>query len=104
VCFGDETYYGQDFIFKTANGSWFVFALPYPTGSKRPVGNFVETKERLESYPQLEKALAVIQAFQSDLYNNAVVPIALAHKYTSISLSPGGKILDFLSRTALGAK
>ena len=104
ICFGDETYYGQDFIFKTDNGSWFVFALPYPEKSKRPVEGFVNKKERLDSYPQLEKALSVIQTFESDLYSNAVVPIALAHKYTSISLSPGGKILDFLSRSALNSK
>ncbi len=32
--FGFETYYGQDFIYKTPNGRTFVFGLPYPYPSK----------------------------------------------------------------------
>jgi hypothetical protein len=34
---------------------------------------------------------------------NASVPIVLAHRYTAISLVPGGKVLDILSRQRLGA-
>lgn len=99
VCFGDETYYGQDFIFKSETGRCFVFALPYEVGNKRPADKFVSLKERISTYPTLQKALSIIQTFESDLYDNAVVPIALAHKYTSISLSPGGRILDLMSKS-----
>lgn len=97
-CFGDETYYGQDFIYKTESGRVFVLGIPYPCSSKRPLTTFATLKDNTDSYPQLLRTLATIQTLESDLYNNAVVPIALAHKYTSISLAPGGRILDILSR------
>ena len=32
--FGNETYYGQDFIYKTKSGKLVVFDLPYPFESK----------------------------------------------------------------------
>ena len=43
----------------------------------------------------------MIKHFESDLYRNAVVPVALAHRYTAISLEPGGRVLDLLTKQAL---
>lgn len=56
---------------------------------------------KFENYPQLALAIKLINHLESDLYKNAVVPIALAHKYTAISLEPGGKVLDLLTRKSL---
>lgn len=36
-----------------------------------------------------------------DDYRNAVVPIALAHRFAAISLQPGGRVLDLLTRRSL---
>jgi hypothetical protein len=103
--FGSETYYGQDFIYKTLSGRSFVFALPYPFSAKRQTGiNFVESKVELGQYLELARALSLIAHFESDLYENAVVPIALAHRYTSISLVPGGQVLDLLTRQSFNNK
>jgi hypothetical protein len=100
--FGFETYYGQDFIYKTESGRTFVFSLPYPFGTKLPSGaNFIEEKINFRRYLELPRALALINHFQTDLYENAVVPIALAHKYTAISLVPGGRVLDILTRRGM---
>lgn len=100
--FGWETYYGQDFIFKTPSGRTFVFALPYPHATKELVGmDFVREKTRFENYPQLSLAVQLITHLESDLYENAVVPIALAHRYTAISLQPGGRVLDLLTKNTL---
>lgn len=100
--FGYETYYGQDFIFKTPSGRTFVFALPYPYANKNLAGrDFRQEKVKLENYPQLDRALRLITHFESDLYKNAVVPIALAHRYTAISLQPGGRVLDLLTKQGL---
>jgi len=102
--FGYETYYGQDFIYKTPTGRVFVFGLPYPYASKDEPGiDFLTEKVRFENYPQLPTALALLNLLESDLYRNAVVPIALAHRYTAISLQPGGKVLDLLTRKTLKA-
>lgn len=103
--FGSETYYGQDFIYKTLSGRVFVFAIPYPFGMKQIAGiNFVTAKTEFGRYPDLARALALINHFETDLYQNAVVPIALAHRYTAISLSPGGRVLDLMTRKAMTAK
>lgn len=99
--FGDETYYGQDFIYKTSSGSCFVLAVPYPFASKKDVDNFHEIKTEVDRYPELPRALKVVEHFESSLHKNAVVPIALAHEHTAISLEPGGKVLDILTEDAL---
>ena len=36
-----------------------------------------------------------------DTNRNATVPVVLAHHYTAISLVPGGRVLDILTRKAL---
>ncbi|MCB0015138.1 MAG: DNA double-strand break repair nuclease NurA [Anaerolineales bacterium] len=101
--FGYETYYGQDFIYKTATGRTFVMALPYPFAHKRAATgiDFNQAKVDFRHYKELPRALALIDHFETDLYENAVVPIALANRYTAISLAPGGKVLDILTRQGL---
>lgn len=98
--FGYETYYGQDFIYKTPNNRTFVFALPYPFSSKKT--NFILEKTKLKHYDgTLSRALALINNFECDLYENALIPIALANRHTAISLVPGGRVLDILTRESL---
>lgn len=101
--FGIGTYYGQDFVYTTSSGHSFVFALPYPFDAKFPSLQFQEQKAEIDRYPILN-ALSLIRHFETELYKNAVVPIALAHKHTAISLAPGGKVLDILTKNALGHK
>jgi hypothetical protein len=98
--FGSETYYGQDFIYKTESGRTFVFGLPFPFRSQA-VPQFSKAKAELSSYPQLPRALRLIARMESDLYQDSTVPTVLAHRYTAISLIPGGRVLDVLTRKAL---
>lgn len=100
--FGSETYYGQDFIYKTDSGRVFIFGLPYPFESKSLTpGQFTDQKLDYKLYPTLSVALGLIEEFESDLYENAIIPIALAHRHTAISLVPGSQVLDLLSRSVL---
>ncbi len=101
--FGYETYYGQDFIYKTASGKIFNFLIPYPFRNKDlGKGNFKTEKVKMENYENLSMATALIRKLESDLYRNAVIPIALAHRFTAISLEPGGKVLDLLAKQSIG--
>ena len=103
--FGYETYYGQDFIFKTPTGRFFNFLIPYPFPRKDLSSiDFNAEKTKLENYVNLGRALALIYHLESDLYKNAVIPIALAHRYTAISLEPGGRVLDLFTRQSLEGK
>lgn len=104
--FGNETYYGQDFLFKTERGRIFNFAIPYPFEDKAFGGGgkaFAEAKVEFDRYGSLiGRACDLIRHFEMDLYDNALVPVALAHRHASISLVPGGKVLDLLVRSGLG--
>ncbi len=106
--FGNETYYGQDFLFKTERGRIFNFAIPYPFQDKTFGGGgkaFAVAKVELARYGALvERACDLIRHFEMDLYDNALVPVALAHRHASISLVPGGKVLDLLVRSGLASQ
>lgn len=103
--FGDETYYGQDFLFKTEKGRIFNFALPYPFKKKAIGGTkkaFSIAKTDLTKYGSLiQRTCDFIRHFELDLYESAIVPVALAHRHASISIVPGGKVLDILTKTGL---
>ena len=105
--FGNETYYGQDFLFKSERGRIFNFAIPYPFKDKTFGGGgkaFANAKVELKRYGSLiERACDLIRHFEMDLYDNAIVPVALAHRHASISLVPGGKVLDLIVRSSLSA-
>lgn len=101
--FGHETYYGQDFIYKTDSGRIFDVCLAYPFANKRNRKEFSGQKADPKNYDRwLARAFALIRHLEFDLYENSVVPVALAHRHASISLSPGGTLLDVLTKKHLG--
>lgn len=101
--FGHETYYGQDFIYKTDRGRIFDVCLAYPFADKQNRKEFSQQKAEAAHYSHwLGRALKLIRHLEFDLYENSVVPVALAHRHASISLSPGGTLLDVLSKRHLG--
>ena len=99
--YGNETYYGQDFLLKTKSGKLFVFNVPYPFPNKDNIKEFKTEKANIEHYENIGAYVRLIEDFESDLYESAVVPIALAQKYTAISLEPGGKVLDLLAQSSV---
>lgn len=103
--FGNETYYGQDFLFKTERGRIFNFAVPYPFASKGRATEqkaFAAAKADVLNYGSLiERACDLIRHFELDLYDSAIVPVALAHRHASISIVPGGKVLDIITKAGL---
>lgn len=100
--FGHETYYGQDFIYKTDSGRIFDVCLAYPFADKKNRKQFSQQKADAKNYDRwLARAFALIRHLEFDLYENSVVPVALAHRHASISLSPGGTLLDVLTKKHL---
>jgi hypothetical protein len=100
---GSETYYGQDFILKTEHDGVFCVGLPYPLREKGNEAIFSVQKTEVARYGgRLGRAFDVVRHFEFDLYENSVIPVALAHRHASISLVPGGKVLDLVTRSGLG--
>lgn len=97
--FGAETYYGQDFIYKSKKGKAFVFDLPYPFSNKNNKEIFKTEKSKFEYYSKiLPFAIKVIDEFDCDLSEGKIVPVVLSEKYTAISLEPGVTVLDLLTK------
>lgn len=99
--YGNETYYGQDFLLKTKSGKTFVFDVPYPFPNKDNIGVFKVEKANIANYPNIGDYVRLIEDFESDLSENALVPVALAQKYSTINLQPGGRILDLLAKNII---
>ena len=99
--FGAETYYGQDFLLKTENGKLFVFNALLPFRDKHNKLLFKKEKANLLNYCNIGTYAKLIEEFECDLDSASLVPIALAKKYTTITLEPGGKVLDLLAKNSI---
>ena len=97
--YGAETYFGQDFLYKSKSGKVFVFNAPYPWLSKSSVQNFSLEKANIMNYKNIEVYTNLLNDFECELFENSLIPTVLAHKYTAISLAPGSKVLDLLAKS-----
>lgn len=94
--YGEDTYYGQKFIYKTNRDQLFVITIP-----KRSVR--LDNPWEPEHYPRLAETLLLLEKVGTTLYENALIPVALAHDFVSIPLRTGSRVLHLLSQTHLGA-
>ena len=102
--FGKDTYYGQTFIVRTSKGKIFDTTLAYPFDKKTEIDGkpFRDAKVDLKYYQDdLDRMLSVVEMMQTDLFQNALIPVHLAHRYASIAHSPAGRSLDAFVREAL---
>lgn len=97
--YGKETYFGQDFLYKSSTGKIFVFNVPYPWETKSSVSNFAKEKSNIRNYPNIGTYTRILNDFECQMYENSLIPTILAHKYTAISLAPGSKVLDLLAKS-----
>ena len=97
--YGKETYFGQDFLYKSSTGKLFVFNVPYPWETKSSVSNFANEKSNIKNYPNIGTYTSILNDFECQMYENSLIPTVLAHKYTAISLAPGSKVLDLLAKS-----
>ena len=99
--YGKETYFGQDFLYKNKKGKVFVFNVPYPFADKSKEQHFKIEKSNIANYKNIKIYTDLLDDFDCDLYENALIPTVLAHKYTAISMAPGSKVLDLLSKNKI---
>lgn len=95
AAFGRDTYYGQKFFYRTAQGQMLTITIPKTVRA-------VVDPHNPAHYSILPDALALLDRIGTNLYRDAVIPVALAHSYASIPLRTGSKVLALLSRELLG--
>ena len=93
--FGRDTYYGQKFFYTTAQGHLLTISVPKPQGS-------LTEPHLADHYPGLPDTLTLLDRIGTTLYEDAVIPVALAHSFAAIPLRTGSKVLVLLSRELLG--
>lgn len=95
--YGQDTYFGRKFFYKTRSGARIVGTLPMLSPDS-------EDREdvRPELYPRLEDALSLIDSVVSSRYPNALTPLVSAHAEAAIPLNLGTKVLERLAKEIMG--
>lgn len=88
---GKDEYYGQKFFYKTAEGHMLTITVP-------PRRKDVDDPHDPRHYPTLPDTLALLDRIGTMYHIDAVIPVALAHRYAAISLSTGSDVLRELAK------
>ncbi|MGH2584162.1 MAG: hypothetical protein ACRDJE_04550 [Dehalococcoidia bacterium] len=95
AAFGRDTYYGQKFFYRTARGQLLTITVPKVSDARA-------SSSDPAAYPMLPATLRLLDRIGTALYEDAVIPVALAHSYAAIPLRTGTRVLTLLSRELLG--
>jgi hypothetical protein len=93
--YGRTTYYGNKVILKTGSGAMYVISLP--TATDQVIASPTES-----NLPNLRVVLRNIEKLRCDMYDNSLVPIALANKLVSLANHPSSKILQKFATETVG--
>jgi hypothetical protein len=87
--YGQNTYYGQKVFFRAASGEMHVATIPAMNYMAEPKGSDI---------PHLNEILALVGELHCSMYDNALIPVALANKLVSLSDFPSQRILTAFAR------
>lgn len=92
--YGQNTYYGQKVFFRAKTGEMHVATVPARafTGNPKP-----------EDIPYLDEILSLVGELKCSMYDNALIPVALANKLVSLSDFPSQRILTTFARQMLSS-
>lgn len=92
TAYGQNTYYGQKVFFRAKTGEMHVATIPATTytGNPKPV-----------NMPHLDQILDLVGELRCDMYDNALIPVALANKLVSLSDFPSKRILGTFVKAGL---
>lgn len=94
--YGYQTYFGRKFFYKTRLGARIVGMTPYLEDSHDDLST-----ARLDQFPRLADALALLDVLVSSRYPDAVVPLVEAHAQAVIARGIGTRVLEQLVKELL---
>ncbi|MCL4518446.1 MAG: DNA double-strand break repair nuclease NurA [Thaumarchaeota archaeon] len=83
--YGRTTYYGNKLLFKTTSSRMYVVSLPTTKTLVDPTR---------EDFRNIDVLLTNLEKLRCDMYDSALVPVALANKLVSLANHPSSKILQ----------
>lgn len=90
--YGSTTNYGQKIIFKSKSAQMHVVSLPARTISATP---------KVEDIPNFHLLLKNIEILRCDMYDSALIPVALVNSLVSLSDHPSAQILKQFAAAAV---
>jgi hypothetical protein len=90
--YGQNTYYGQKIFFRAPGGEMHVVTVPALEYCAEP---------KPASMPHLEEILGLIAELRCSMYDNSLIPVALANKLVSLSDFPSQRILTTFARKSV---
>jgi hypothetical protein len=90
--YGKNTYWGGKLIYKAGDGN--VYVATVPTGEFTPTPAY-------DDFPNLTEILCVLGTLRCSMYDNALIPVALANKLVSLSEFPSSRILESFAKDSM---
>jgi hypothetical protein len=90
--YGKNTYWGGKLIYKAPDSNVYVATVP--------THGFTSTPS-YDDFLNLSEVLAVLSELRCSMYDNALIPIALANRLVSLSDFPSKRILEVFARERL---
>lgn len=92
--YGNTSYYSGKLFFKSMDNRMHVVTLPIEKG------DMVKNPQRSD-FKNLDVILFNIEKLRCDMYDNAIVPVALANKLVSLSNHPSSKLLEKFAQSLI---
>lgn len=90
--YGENTYWGNKLIFRAPDKNMYVVTVPTGGYPRAP---------QPEEFSRLPEVLGVLARLRCSMYDNALIPVALANKLVSLSEYPSTRILQAFAADAL---
>lgn len=85
--YGRSSYYSSKVIFKSRDERLYVVTIPTETSE-------VVLNPKKSDFKNIDIAMKYIERLKSDMYDNSLLPIALANKLVSLSDHPSSVLLE----------
>ncbi len=92
--YGKNTYWGGKLIYRALDGNVYVATVP--------TGDF-HVAPQYNDFMNLTEVLAVLGELRCSMYDNALIPIALANRLVSLAEFPSTRILETFARQGISA-
>jgi hypothetical protein len=95
---GSETYYGRHFFYRSRDRRVYVITVP-PLGRQDALPHEAFS---VDDYPTLASTCALIEQIGTRLYDNATIPLVLAHRFAAFPAETAGEVLRLHVEQHLG--
>ena len=92
AAYGQNTYYGQKVFFRAPGGEMHVVTVPALSYLTEP---------KPDDIPHLDEILVLIAELRCSMYDNSLIPVALANKLVSLSDFPSQRILGAFAKSSV---